>query len=446
MRLLQQPRSRGEYRAGERRKAPLAPHVFMALYGAGWALAFEAGVRIYVAELVSVAGLLAVGWWGALQRYPVARSILGAYGLWVLAIFVSDIVNGTSLFDSARAASTPLIGGASFVFVLANVTRNAKSFLTFLAAIAIAKGIFGEPLFGEAFADMPLSMDSIRQDTNFFKVRIAPFLTPAFGLVACFAARKNLLLSALLFLVASAGYFSVDARSGGLVFFLSALVLVALHFRFRPTAGQMMAAGLAAAMIGYVAYLGYVNYTLTMALDGHNAKQLLRMSNVYNPFELILQGRSDWLVAADAASERPIFGYGSWAVDVNYKYTFLMLERAGIGWEGFWKTDRDVYLPVHSLILSTWVWSGLLGAAAMGWLGFVLIKSLAKAYVVTPLAPAIFLLSLEVLWHFFFSPPQSVRLFFSVPLAMLALMAQHAAALQPEAKSKLLSGGPLRAP
>lgn len=407
-----------------RNGAPIAPHVFMALYGAGWAISFDVGVRIYVSEFVSVIGLFFVDWWHPLQRYDVVKSVLGAYLLWIVAIVVSDSVNGTSVFDSARAIATPLIGGASLLFVLANLALDVGSLLTFLAAIAIFKGILGEPLYGDEFADMSLSMESIQLDSNFVKVRITPFLTPAIALAACLLARRSQLHAAVLLLVASVGYFYFDARSEGLVLFLSSLVLAALHYRFRSTITKIIAAGLVGTILGYVAFVGYVNYTLTMEPNGHNAKQLARMSDVYNPFELILQGRSDWLVAADEVLERPIFGYGSWAIDVDDKYTSLMLERSGVGEESFEKTDGNVYLPVHSLILSTWVWSGLLGLASMVLLATVLTQSILKCNVNTLLSPAILVLSLGVAWHFFFSPPQMVRLFFPVPLAVMAVMAR----------------------
>lgn len=427
MRSPQQTRQTGEYRGSARRKAPIAPHVFMALYGAGWALAFEAGVRIYVAELVSVAGLLLVGWWGALQRYPAARSILGAYGLWVLAIVVSDIVNETALRDSMRALATPVIGGAGFVFVVAVLHRDIRAILTFLAAVAIAKGILGEPLYGEAFAELGLGWEGVAQDTNYFKVRFVPFLTPAFALIACLFARVSLLLAALFLVFVSVGYFALDARSAGLVFFAAALGLFAVHFQFRPRPGQLLIAGLVGAVIGYGAYTGYVTYSLSADPNGHNARQLARMKNPYDPFELLLQGRSEWTVAADAISEKPIFGHGSWAQDIGNKYSWLRLERSGIDWALMVQQDYWKFIPVHSVLVSMLLWPGILGLPAV----LMLLRSLISGalglfQVKSPLLPMAFIFCASALWDFIFSPPQSVRVYFPFELGLLIVLVSQA--------------------
>ena len=38
------------------------PHFLMALYGIGWAVALDYGVRIYASEIFSLIGLGFVGW------------------------------------------------------------------------------------------------------------------------------------------------------------------------------------------------------------------------------------------------------------------------------------------------------------------------------------------------------------------------------------------------
>lgn len=413
----------GSPRLGSK-KLPLWPHVFMALFGAGWAVAFDAGVRIYSAEVIVIAGLVVLPWWKVLHRYPMARAAIGALGLWVVAIGIADFINDTDFFDFARNLATPILGSASMLCVLAALSRNPYALLSFLAATAIAKGVLGEPLYGDDFADMPLSLASVAQDSNFFKVRIDPFLTPSILLLACFVSRKGFIYAAVIFIAAAIGYFLVDARSSGLVFFLAAMALIAIHFHFRPKFGQMIAAGVVVAAIGFGAYAAYANYTLTNSPSGHNGKQMARMENPYNPIELLLQGRSEWLVMGTVIAERPLFGWGSWAVDKDYRFAYLRTERTGVyEYASIDSARASLYIPAHSVVGSAWVWSGLLGAIAMAWLFRSIARmSLVLLSVKSNLVPAAVFLALMMIWHFFFSPPQSVRLFFPVGLAALIAM------------------------
>ncbi len=149
----------------------------------------------------------------------------------MLAIGTSDFVNGTALLDSARNMATPIIGGASLVFALTALSRKPTALLTFLAATAISKAILGDAAYGNTFADTALNWASIQADTDIFKVRIDPFLTPTILLLACWAGRRNLWRAAIVFAVASVGYFALDSRSVGLSFFLAALTLTAISYQ-----------------------------------------------------------------------------------------------------------------------------------------------------------------------------------------------------------------------
>lgn len=408
-------------------KRPFWPHVFMALFGAGWAVAFDVGVRLYTAEVVALAGLLLVGWSSSLSRHPMARHIIGAYALWIFAIVIADYANATALFDMARNMATPIIGGCSLLFVLGVLSSNPHALLTFLAATVLAKGVLGEPLYGDAFGDHSFSWDTVQQDANYFKVRIEPFLTPAVLLIACLMGRKSLVSAARVLMAASVGYLALDARSTGALLFLSALALIAVHFRFRPKLGHIAAAGAVAAVVSYGAYVAYVDYTFAYNPEGHNAKQLARLENPYNPAKLLLQGRSEWMVMTTAIAERPVFGWGSWAIDTEHRFAYLRADRTGTFEYGH--IERAVswsFIPAHSVVGSAWVWSGFLGFVALAWLfRSVLIMAFRLPHVESGLLPATIFFTLLLIWHFFFSPPQHVRLNFPVMLASLIILTRH---------------------
>lgn len=401
----------------------LWPHLIMALYGVGWAITFEFGVRIYASEIITLIGFGFVGWKQALGRYPLARKILTAYGLWIFAIGLSDLVNETALFDFARAIATPILGGISFVFVLAVISRNEISFLTFLAASVLAKAILGEPLYSGKFEDFGFDIATSLQSSNYFKIRFEPFLTPAIVLMSCIFLRMGRYnLSYMSFILGMVIYFVVDARSVGFTFLFSGMALIAVRYGLRMNPAAIALSLLSAIFISYGVYAAYTYYTLSAGV-GHNATQLMRMSNPYNPFELILQGRSEWGIVSDVVRERPFFGYGSWARDLGNRYTAIMLDQIGVQQQRIQDADDWNFIPVHSLIISSWVWSGILGIISALYIVKNIIKIIRNFLSVrSQLLPAVIFFTIMALWHAFFSPPQAVRFFFPHALALGVLL------------------------
>lgn len=397
------------------------PHVYMALFAAGWVVTFDFGFRLYTAELVSVIGLVLIAWRTTLKQHPMALQIIGAYVLWIIATFVSDLINATNSFDMLRNIATPVIGGCSLIFVLAVLSRNLNALITFLAVTVVLKGIFGEPLYGDSFSDNALSWEGIQADTNFFKVRFEPFITPFLLLITCLFFRKSLKKSIIFFLVATVLYFFLDSRSIALVFLLTTIFLILAVLNYRPKFNQILKACIFAALIAYIAYLGYVVYTLTYNSEGHGGKQLLQLSNPYNPIELILVGRSEWLIILAAVYERPLFGWGSWAQDTTGSFGYLQEL-----WLGHDIETTSIYIPVHSTLGSAWAWSGLLGLIAMLWLFLSILKMVIRLpNVKSKFFPVVAFFSILMIWHFFFSPPQSVRLFFPIALASLIVLTRN---------------------
>jgi hypothetical protein len=407
-------------------RRPIWPHVFIALFGAGWGVSF--GVRVYGAEIVTMLGLLLLPWTSLPNRYPMLKKILAALALWVVAIGLSDVVNSTPLFDSLRHMATPIIGAASLVFAVSVLSRKPSALLTFLTATAIAKAMLGDAAYGDTFADETLDWATIEANTNIFKVRIVPFLTPALLVLACWLGRRNLRRTSIIFLLASIGYFAMDTRAEGLILFLSAMVLTIINTGFRSRWGHIILVSIIAAVASYVGYVSYVDYTIAFNPNGHNGQQLLMLENPYNPFRLLMQGRSEWLVWPAAFTERPFFGWGSWAEDKDGHFTLLRfaLLEGGISAPGDFNAQGN-YIPVHSLFGAAFIWSGLLGLIAILWFLHSILSMgrslmLSKSY----LLPVVTFLLFQLLWHFFFSPPQHVRLTFPIGLASLIVLTSAA--------------------
>jgi len=408
-------------------KSKTLPHLYMAIFAAGWVFTFEYEFRFYVAELFIIICLPMVAWLKTLRQTPTAQKILGAYVLWIFAILVSDFVNSTDSIDTLRGISTPILGAFSLLFVLAVLSRNPKSLFTFLVVTVVMKAIFGEPLYGDAFSHTTINWETFTEDTNIFKVRIDPFLTPLILLITCLFARINLINAIIFLVLTSILYFIVDSRSTSLVFFLSAIILYLIFLKHRIkkhriNALKIIKSGIVAALIGYPMYFAYVKYTLIYNSEGHGGKQLLQLENPYNPFSLLLVGRSEWLIIPTAVYEKPIFGWGSWAQDTTGRFNYLLESRLGTDSEGFF----SIYIPVHSTLGSAWVWSGFLGFIAMLWLLSSILKMAIKLpNVNSEFIPVIAFFIVMVIWHFLFSPPQMVRLFYPIALASIIVLTKE---------------------
>lgn len=124
-----------------------------------------------------------------------------------------------------------------------------------------------------------------------------------------------------------------------------------------------------------------------------------------------------------AFAERPLFGWGSWAEDQDGRFTLLRLALLETSTSASVLASDRNYIPVHSLIGAAFVWSGLLGLVAALWFLRIILSMGRKLPLLrTYLLPAVVFLFFEVLWHYFFSPPQHVRLSFPVALAALIVL------------------------
>lgn len=409
-------------RARKERTALLSSSmVFMFLYGVGWSFAFEVGVRLYLSEIVAVVGLLMVNRMGALRDYALLRKVLIAYLVWIAAIILSDLVNNTDFLDFAKNAASPVIGGLSLIFVVAVLSKNPNAAFAFLLGGVISKALFGDATYGDTFAEVALNIESIQQDTNIFKVRIEPFLSPALLLIACFLARSGLIRPAAFLALCSVFYFALDSRSSALALFVTTLMTFAAGMGLRPKASQVIAVLLLSLPLLYLAYVGYVEYTMEFNPNGHNGKQLQRLANPYNPFALLLQARSEWLVWPVAFVERPLFGWGSWAIDVDGRFEALRAVMTDQG-QGVFSYNRwaQGYIPVHSLVGAALVWSGFVGLVAVFMLLKVILKLMFRASSVRPtFIPIVSYFGFILLFHFLFSPPQHIRISFPFALGLL---------------------------
>jgi O-antigen ligase len=211
----------------------------------------------------------------------------------------------------------------------------------------------------------------------------------------------------------------MDARSNGLIFIISSFILYLKTTKIKFTRARILSFSLASIIILYTGYVFYVNQVLNNNLGGTNARtQLSLASNPYNPFELLYYGRSQVFISLEAISERPILGYGSWAKDRTGEFARFSAQLSNIN---YIPNDR-YWIPSHSLILTTWLYSGIIGFLALVYLLFNLMKQAfitLKNREMNTLTPILTILTIDMIWNMFFSPFGLLRTSFPIFAALV---------------------------
>jgi hypothetical protein len=405
------------------------PTLYMFAFGFGWALAIELQFRLYLAELIVLMALPFLSWKSLITRYGPLIKILSCLGLWFTATLLSDLYNQTDLNSTLRGLSTPLLAVGTLLFILTCIDRKPSSLMALLMGSGLGKMIFGEPFYGLEWSQRAIDFNAL-SELNYFKARIEPFLTPILILFLSWIGRKNAKVIIIPACIIGFLYILFDARSVGFAFFTAGVLFFVTFLKRRPSVTVLWLIAILFGCVSYAFYVAYVDYTLSDNMASQTGMQLSMVANPYNPLELLQIGRSEWAAMPTAIAERPLMGWGSWALDTSNRFNLIRLERTGALNLGSEQLNGLMYIPAHSVIGAAWMWSGLLGLLAIVWLFIVFTQlaiSAARQGIAAPSKRTAYLfitlfLSVNMAWAFIFSPPQSVRTQFPIVIALLIYM------------------------
>ena len=389
--------------------------LFLFLYG----LAFL--IRINLIGLISVSEICALSYFpfSIIKRFfrtiPVLKKIAITYLVLLLSFVLSDIVNGSDPADYLRGWAIMIFSFISFWFILSQIRENVRYFVFLLAGTFFTYFIWG----GEG-SDINLLL--MEENTNYFKVRIMGFANPAVILISyCLCIRKHKLLALLTLFVYALICIVLDARSNSLVFFIALALLWFKFYRIKINRSFILIWLFFFMVISYMAYYYYVEQVLHHDFGGSNAQtQLSRATNPYNPFELLYQGRSDVFIVIEVIKDRPVLGYGSWSKISKELEMKLYINQ-------FWREyaargSEKGYIPSHSVLLTAWLWGGILAFLAILYLFYLFVKMSVSVYKRCDDMPILLIITplfIEIIWHFCFSPFGHLRT--SIPF-ILALV------------------------
>ncbi|WP_211101579.1 hypothetical protein [Niveispirillum sp. SYP-B3756] len=309
---------------------------------------FQIVGRIMGTEVLGILFVLGLAMFG---RPPMpdrlTTRLIGLALLWLVAQFVSDLVNQSrwdnSLRGLARAGATMIMLYGLHVMLGNRVRRVHVMFLGLAIGGCVAPLLAQE---GEDFGDpwkfgygTPVTMFCMVAATWLWRLRL----------------RSLALLPPLLIALVNIflGYRSM-AGIALAVFFIQMLVIIFGTLHVVTGRQALFLSLLAGGLVGGIIPLYGVAAEAGWLGEGQQERYLEQVNDQYG---ILLSGRTEWRIAPLAFLEKPLLGHGSWAEDERY---------AQMSWEIFTGSTEamppgfSMLIPSHSHLLGALVEGGIL--------------------------------------------------------------------------------------
>ena len=184
--------------------------------------------------------------------------------------------------------------------------------------------VLGTFLSSFVFINVLVEMEG--SDFGMWKFQIMPRLVSICGLINLWGAnnKKIQYLSPFFFIGIGGLGIVTGARSTGLAPFLAGLFMLLLQFKRNIEVKQIKKYIVGILILGYAFFsLAYVPNVLNGNINAGNSEQLKEVENPYNPFNLLMFGRSTSIVPFLAFLDKPLTGWGYLAKDPNGHYANL---------------------------------------------------------------------------------------------------------------------------
>jgi hypothetical protein len=387
-------------RSYNRGRDNIKKNILLILHAVGTNLFFDLVGKIQLAEIIALINLPLINLRYLFQKFHTLKVTIFCLLILLLSQVISDLVNDSDALDYMRGWSVIVFSIISTIF-LTNCFYNNKNGLVYYSFMLIISRII--------FSDEALDLNIYEQDTNYFKTHIAGISNQVIILVGYYLFKiRKIKIASIIFVIYSIACFIYDARSTGLCFFISSILLYAKTILIRLSGISIFSIFIVILVLFYSAYIFYVNQVINYGIGGTNAKtQLAMTTNPYNPFELLYYGRTNFFILIEAIKDKPIFGHGSWGKDPSGKYT----TSAFLGTYYFSPVNIS-YFTAHSVFLGTWAYAGVLGFLATSYMFTYLFNLFIKVYIYKKQSdtfPIFIFICISMVWSLFFSPIGQLR-------------------------------------
>lgn len=375
--------------------------------------------------LAGVLSLSYQAWITLFQYVPALKSVTVAYLMFLSSQIVSDLVNDSPFNNMARGWANILMAIILTNFLARLILRANQNIVYYLLGSVVSILIFGN-----------VSVDEIDiAEMGFFKFRLVPALNALLMIGSCYILKSRPTAGiniVILFVLYGLFNIALDSRSNGIIFLVVALLFHWRHLLPKITLKKIAPYAMGLLLLCQGLYSVYVYQVLEGKIGGdHTQSQIKRVSDPYNPLNLLLTGRAEVYAGLVAALDHPIFGHGSWAIDRDGKYLLLVYQLHSEE-EKFVERLRDndklPIIPSHSVLIGSWMTSGIIGFGALVFLfslfirhGFGLIRS--RYVVSSPYFPIVLMFLINGCWTFLFSPLSHIRE--SLPIMIAFVLVLH---------------------
>ena len=250
----------------------------------------------------------------------------------------------------------------------------------------------------------------------FFKFTLAPATGAMMMLWLLYSNYSNAIKS-IVYIFLGALFVTLGTRSFGSFFFLpGAFSLLIANYKSLRDYKVL----LPIMLIGsYSFYCLYTYLVVSGEITSGNTFQTLNLVNPYNPVNLLISGRTEIFAQWVAFTQKPLWGWGSWADDPNMYFHRLMTIFKDV--EGKVVLDNDDSLPNHSIIMGAGMTHGILALIARFSIFVLIVKrSFQSLYASSRLILPLLFVTIDFFWNMWFSPPSSFR--YNIPMDMVLIL------------------------
>ncbi len=190
---------------------------FLATYASTTSVLINLVGQLMLAEVLALFTIPFINLKVLLKKHRDLKIILGGLTILLLAQIISDLINNTAPHNYLRGWAVIIFAMISTIFLVNYLAKDPKAIIYYLLSLFVVNLIFGQG---------KLDINMWYENTNYFKIRFVEFLNPAFMLLGYyFYSRKKPKITLLLFFIYGLVCMALDARSNGLIYLVSSILL-----------------------------------------------------------------------------------------------------------------------------------------------------------------------------------------------------------------------------
>lgn len=365
-------------------------------------------------ELIIFASYFFIDYSIARNNKQVRQMVLFAI-VWLIGVFLSNLVNNTSTEDSLKGAFNVIFLILLFPFGYWALYDKPTRIMFFWAGVGVSS------ILGFRFQRMEM-MNELSVDI--WQVYAFKWIFLFLGGWFYYKGRRKLSYILLM----AFGFWTMFHLSRNIFMLFSLVTAILLYigkvdnsnfeykfYRYKQGIARLL-------LVLCVAFIGITSVYESLASNGTLGEIAKgKYERQKNSKIGLASGRADFLSSLYAISKKPIFGYGSYAKDKN-KLIEEFNDIMGLSSPTGMTTNKLRHVPAHSYMLGAWVNAGLLGF--IFWV-FILKKIFIYLRYHVLNEPRLLCLNLlltsSMLWDIFFSP-FSDRLSFAIYMMTISIL------------------------